>query len=219
MTSAPVTRFSKMCVNTPKTNVSGTLSYSGSETDVSTSTENLSHEERYVIRHTARQEPQGQEHLPTSNRSSLDVSTCSYNTLIIHHEEGDSKRTSRLLDRSITDIPDDFLSESQVLKHLAKEAKTSANDDSGTTTWRSKGLRGKRLMSKSQPDLRNVDPQSSSMQRRIRALKADSGVVQSLQQENQRLRHEVLSLIQKTSKTEKVRLELFFNYFLTLFES
>lgn len=36
-------------------------SLSGSDTDVSTSNENLSNEERYVIRHTARQEPQGQE--------------------------------------------------------------------------------------------------------------------------------------------------------------
>lgn len=70
-------------------------SLSGSETDVSTSNENLSNEEKYVIRHTARQEPQGQENLQSSNRSSLreslpsnrsslDVSSSSYNTLIIH---------------------------------------------------------------------------------------------------------------------------------------
>lgn len=70
-------------------------SLSGSETDVSTSNENLSNEEKYVIRHTARQEPQGQENLQASNRSSLrdslpsnrsslDVSSSSYNTLIIH---------------------------------------------------------------------------------------------------------------------------------------
>lgn len=52
-------------------------SLSGSETDISTSNENLSHEERYVIRNMPRQEPQGQE-----NRSSLD--SASYNTLIIH---------------------------------------------------------------------------------------------------------------------------------------
>lgn len=78
---------------------------SGSETDVSTSNENLSHEERYVIRHTARQEPQGQENLQASNRSSLkeslpsnrsslDVSTSSYNTLIIHNA-GDEPWTGR----------------------------------------------------------------------------------------------------------------------------
>jgi hypothetical protein len=68
-------------------------SLSGSETDVSTSNENLSHEERYVIRHTARQEPQGQENL-SSNRSSLDVSSSSYNTLIIHGV-GDEPWTGR----------------------------------------------------------------------------------------------------------------------------
>jgi hypothetical protein len=68
-------------------------SLSGSETDVSTSNENLSHEERYVIRHTARQEPQGQENL-SSNRSSLDVSSSSYNTLIIHGA-GDESWTGR----------------------------------------------------------------------------------------------------------------------------
>lgn len=38
-------------------------SLSGSDTDASTSNENLSKEERYVIKHTARVEPQGQENL------------------------------------------------------------------------------------------------------------------------------------------------------------
>ncbi|XP_069172424.1 angiomotin-like protein 1 isoform X3 [Procambarus clarkii] len=38
-------------------------SFSGSETDVSTSTENLSPEERYALEHTQRQEPQGQENV------------------------------------------------------------------------------------------------------------------------------------------------------------
>ena len=36
-------------------------SLSGSETDVSTSTENLTQEERYVLRNMERQEPQGEE--------------------------------------------------------------------------------------------------------------------------------------------------------------
>ncbi|KAH1021678.1 hypothetical protein HUJ04_011163 [Dendroctonus ponderosae] len=80
-------------------------SLSGSETDVSTSNENLSNEEKYVIRHTPRQEPQGQENLQASNRSSLrdslpsnrsslDVSSSSYNTLIIH-SAGDEPWTGR----------------------------------------------------------------------------------------------------------------------------
>ncbi|XP_066248745.1 angiomotin-like 2a isoform X1 [Euwallacea similis] len=148
-------------------------SLSGSETDVSTSNENLSNEEKYVIRHTPRQEPQGQENLQASNRSSLrdslpsnrsslDVSSSSYNTLIIH-SAGDEPWTGRNsgptsspqsylhqqssiydtklspgLKRSstspspsvtstgvqeITEIPDDYLSQSSVLKHLAKEVK------------------------------------------------------------------------------------------------
>lgn len=155
-------------------------SLSGSETDVSTSNENLSNEEKYVIRHTPRQEPQGQENLQSnrsslrdslpSNRSSLDVSSSSYNTLIIH-SAGDEPWTGRnsgprdvtntsppnyhhlhqisgsnfaesklspIQKRSsaspspsiastgvqeITEIPDDYLSQSSVLKHLAKEVK------------------------------------------------------------------------------------------------
>lgn len=51
-------------------------SLSGSETDVSTSNENLSREERYVVRHTARVEPQGQENQSqtnNNNRNSLKV--------------------------------------------------------------------------------------------------------------------------------------------------
>uniref|UniRef100_A0A1B0CWL6 Uncharacterized protein n=2 Tax=Lutzomyia longipalpis TaxID=7200 RepID=A0A1B0CWL6_LUTLO len=45
------------------TKATNTTSLSGSETDISTSTENLSMEERYVLRHTARVEPQGQENM------------------------------------------------------------------------------------------------------------------------------------------------------------
>lgn len=42
-------------------------SLSSSEPDVSTSTENLSPEERYALEHTQRQEPQGQENVSTAN--------------------------------------------------------------------------------------------------------------------------------------------------------
>ncbi|CAG9854916.1 unnamed protein product [Phyllotreta striolata] len=160
-------------------------SLSGSETDVSTSNENLSNEEKYVIRHTPRQEPQGQENLTDSkrsslrdslpsNRSSLDVSSSSYNTLIIHSagdepwtgrnsgpREGsnissanfishqnpninDPKLSSPMAKRSsaspspsisstgvqeITEIPDDYLSQSSVLKHLAKEVKVPSSPE------------------------------------------------------------------------------------------
>lgn len=196
-------------------------SLSGSETDVSTSNENLSREERYVVRHTARVEPQGQENQSqggnnrnslkesvsssnrnslkdsvgggNSNRSSLDVSSSSYNTLIIHnqddswptrpapirehdrtssevkhtttqsspyhtlkksevgkkpsgiplpkiHKEQTVLATANYIDiggqriytsppdhgvQEITEIPDDFLNQSSVLKHLAKEVAKS----------------------------------------------------------------------------------------------
>ncbi|XP_015127500.1 angiomotin-like protein 1 isoform X2 [Diachasma alloeum] len=270
-------------------------SLSGSDTDVSTSNENLSNEERYVIRHTARQEPQGQENqqqspsrssshkenIPNiqgsiinrnslkdsltgsnrnslkesltgsnrnslkdsingsnrnslkdnlsnrtsvgSNRSSLDISTSSYNTLIIHNANDDnnwspSGRLSSIVrehgdmgylfceaggkghsnsptmqslsnipheDRyydqtnscqEITDIPDDYLSQFQVLKHLAKEVKpsypktkqnsnefTDRPSPSYTTTLnplkskhRLLGPTEKLTLSRSQPDLSRI---------------------------------------------------------------
>ena len=65
-------------------------SFSGSETDVSTSTENLTHEEKYFLRHTTRQEPQGEEGTSTGNHGysasgrSYDASSC--NTMIIHSD-------------------------------------------------------------------------------------------------------------------------------------
>ncbi|XP_026322082.1 angiomotin-like isoform X2 [Hyposmocoma kahamanoa] len=204
-------------------------SLSGSETDVSTSNENLSREERYVVRHTARVEPQGQENLcqssnnnnrnslkesvpgsnrnslkdsvsgGNSNRSSLDVSSSSYNTLIIHnqddswpprptpireHERTSSEvkhpttqsspyhtlkkeckkpsgiplpkmlkeqtvtTTANYIDiggqriytsppdhgvQEITEIPDDFLNQSSVLKHLAAEVALSPPPPRTTT--------------------------------------------------------------------------------------
>ncbi|XP_042204239.1 uncharacterized protein LOC121853912 isoform X1 [Homarus americanus] len=97
----------------------GTLygqSFSGSETDVSTSTENLSPEERYALEHTQRQEPQGQENVGNiantmanlhlsraspvvtsgaSNVSTVRSNECnasissSTNTLIIHNSVSD----------------------------------------------------------------------------------------------------------------------------------
>ncbi|XP_076167152.1 uncharacterized protein LOC143146597 isoform X2 [Ptiloglossa arizonensis] len=251
-------------------------SLSGSETDVSTSNENLTNEDRYVIRHTARQEPQGQENqqqspsrssshkenIPNiqgnllnrnslkdslngsnrnslkenlngsnrnslkdsingsnrnslkdnlsnrtsvgSNRSSLDVSTSSYNTLIIHNanddnswvpsgrlsgvvrEHGDmgylycdgggkghsNSPTMQSLSnlshedhvyeqpsnggcQEITDIPDDYLSQSQVLKHLAKEVKVPsysklANNGGNIDVRMRDGDRGKQNDSESE---------------------------------------------------------------------
>ncbi|CAH0407234.1 unnamed protein product [Chilo suppressalis] len=248
-------------------------SLSGSETDVSTSNENLSREERYVVRHTARVEPQGQENqtepnnnnrnslkdsVPgsnrnslkdsvgggNSNRSSLDVSSSSYNTLIIHnqddswpprptpirehertsseikhpttqsspyhtlkksevgkkpsgiplpkvHKEQAVTATANYIDiggqriytsppdhgvQEITEIPDDFLNQSSVLKHLAKEVTQSPSPRGPTPPAsprapsipreeahkpKSKGSKAKLSkeklnLSRSQPDLTSV---------------------------------------------------------------
>lgn len=82
-----------------------------------------------------------------SNRSSMDVSTCSYNTLIIHPDDTLHGQLSRLSGdqygqdmkkerpysygeqgmQEITEIPDDYLNQSHVLKHLAKEMKLPSN--------------------------------------------------------------------------------------------
>lgn len=84
-----------------------------------------------------------------SNRSSMDVSTCSYNTLIIHNDDSiyignrdypsppdamkkDRPRSYGEQMQEITEIPDDFLNQSHVLKHLAKEIKTPINRRSNT---------------------------------------------------------------------------------------
>lgn len=85
-----------------------------------------------------------------SNRSSMDVSTCSYNTLIIHPDDSlysslmnaslDPNRNqdhNQSFDQNgmqeITEIPDDFLSQSHVLKHLAKEMKVPNNRNSNAS--------------------------------------------------------------------------------------
>lgn len=184
--------------------------------NLTASTENLSLEQRYVLRNTHRIEPQGQENYeesnlvtgnenktflhsqtesapavssssqptsmqqqwthsnvnksisearnplfatagqssnrnslkePISNRSSMDVSSCSYNTLIIHNDDSiygtggalglKKDRPSSLREQGgvqeISEIPNDtdiqnYLMESQVLKHLiANEMQISAN--------------------------------------------------------------------------------------------
>lgn len=126
-----------------------------------------------------------------SNRSSMDVSTCSYNTLIIHNDDHIYSSNNR--DHSspppflkkerprsygekgmqeITEIPDDYLDQSHVLKHLAKEVKSptvkseSVARDSGlsentdtkekyNSQWSgdSNNNDNGKMKSKSQPDL------------------------------------------------------------------
>lgn len=91
---------------------------------------------------------------PNSNRSSMDVSQSSYNTLIIHDEGiysmnreysspppymkkerprsyGESQPTPL---QELAEIPEEYLNQSQVLKHLAKEVKLPTRTRSDSTT-------------------------------------------------------------------------------------
>lgn len=266
--------------------------FSGSETDVTNSLENLSMEERYVLRHTARVAPQGQENLQentpparypndnrfssntstdstrypssnrstsetrnpiytqppatqttpgqtsnrnslkeaNSNRSSMDVSTCSYNTLIIHND--DSMYSSMNNDyvspppyinkmkerprsygekgmQEITEIPDDYLSQSHVLKHLAKEVKIpnrseSVTRDSGVSEntdskeqhpkWSmEENIQNNKLKSKSQPDLTRLGE--------IDYLES----VEAVMEENNVLKKQLSNCFNKVAKSNKVR--------------
>lgn len=122
----------------------------------------------------------------------MDVSTCSYNTLIIHPDDSLHAPLNRLAgehlvqdgsmkkDRphsygeqgmqEITEIPDDYLNQSHVLKHLAKEMKIPSNrqrtssrerslidnDKEHTQKWaiaEQNEPNNSKIKSKSQPDL------------------------------------------------------------------
>ncbi|XP_055702910.1 uncharacterized protein LOC129801671 isoform X2 [Phlebotomus papatasi] len=291
--------------STKATNTTST-SLSSSETDVSTSTENLSMEERYVLRHTARVEPQGQENMlenvpivasenarfssnnsmdstrypssnrsisetrnpiyvqqasqqvqanqngagngsgsgsnrnslkeTNSNRSSMDVSTCSYNTIIIHNDDSLYSLNGRdypspppsiiKKDRprsygeqgiqEITQIPDDYLNQSHVLKHLAKEIKIPVNRRSNTrdsgvsentdpkdppkyVNWggggEDTGMTVGKVKSKSQPDL-------------TRLTDIDLETIEALMKENSLLKQQLNTCYMKVAKTQKLEEEV-----------
>lgn len=87
-----------------------------------------------------------------SNRSSMDVSQSSYNTLIIHNDDGiysvnrdyspppymiNKKERPRSYGeqqgmQELTEIPEEYLNQSHVLKHLAKEAKIPNNNNTNS---------------------------------------------------------------------------------------
>ncbi|XP_048479199.1 angiomotin isoform X2 [Plutella xylostella] len=303
-------------------------SLSGSETDVSTSNENLSREERYVVRHTTRVEPQGQETQAqspntnnrnslkesvtssnrnslkdsvgggtNSNRSSLDVSSSSYNTLIIHNQddswpprptpireherttsevkhpasqsspyhtlkknEGGKKPSGIPLPKihkeqvqvsanyidiggqriytsppdhgvqEITEIPDDFLNQSSVLKHLAKEVAKSPSPHgptpppsprapSASRDERSKG-KSKAKLSKEKLNLSSVGVRAvpggsessgwcsggeGSLEEPEDALAA---VLDALAAENQQLKRQLADAGERGAKTSKLEEEV-----------
>lgn len=159
----------------------------------------------------------------------MDVSTCSYNTLIIHND--DSMYSSMNNDyvspppyinkmkerprsygekgmQEITEIPDDYLSQSHVLKHLAKEVKIpnhrseSTTRDSGVSEntdskeipkWSmEENNQNNKLKSKSQPDLT-----------RLGEIDLDS--VKAVMKENNVLKKQLSNCFNKVAKSNKVR--------------
>lgn len=295
----------------PTFNNHSTNSFSDSETDLSNSIENLSMEERFVLRHTARVEPQGQENLQdnlipgrysndnrlssnastdstryassnrsmsetrnpiysqpqiqsqqannnntnpnnnsnrnslkeaNSNRSSMDVSTCSYNTLIIHNDDSMYSSTNDYTSpppnhpflmkkdrprsygekgmQEITEIPDDYLDQSHVLKHLAKDVKIQTNKSDSTardsglsentdskdqnyannnnTEWivgENEQNQSNKIKSKSQPDLTRLG-------------EIDLDTVEGLMKENAYLKQQLQNCLLKVAKTQKLEDEV-----------
>ncbi|GAB0089892.1 Angiomotin [Sergentomyia squamirostris] len=303
MQSGPLKKGRSLQKSNKATNTISSLS--GSETDISTSTENLSMEERYVLRHTARVEPQGQENMlenvpvvasenarfssntsmdssryppsnksisetrnpiyvqqsaqqvvsqgpngtgsgsnrnslkeTNSNRSSMDVSTCSYNTIIIHNDDSlyslngrdyPSPPPSSIFKKDrprsygeqgiqeITQIPDDYLNQSHVLKHLAKEIKIPVNRRSNTrdsgvsentdpkeppkyVNWtgnvEDQGNGVNKVKSKSQPDLTR------------RPADMDLETIEALMKENSLLKQQLNTCYTKVAKTQKLEEEV-----------
>ncbi|XP_008474035.1 uncharacterized protein LOC103511101 [Diaphorina citri] len=208
------------------------------------------------MRNTTRQEPQGQE-----NRNSLD--SASYNTLIIHEENrlsgagtppgyqiskvsspvpssikspsvaavASSSSDSGV--REITQIPDDYLSQSQVLKHLAKEVKVvspGSRDDEVNNAGSSTSSAGKhyqsysttssgkskKTRSKSQPDLSQLElahkgdsvPGNSLGASSSRKEQRCMQMIERLMQENSGLKMELEACYQRVSKSQKLEQEV-----------
>lgn len=167
-----------------------------------------------------------------SNRSSMDVSTCSYNTLIIHNDDSiyptnrDYSSPPPFLKKErprsygekgmqeITEIPDDYLDQSHVLKHLAKEVKIPTNKSDSVT--RDSGLsentdtkenqkytqwiideqnQNNKMKSKSQPDLTRLG-------------EVDLDALDALVKENASLKQQLSNCIMKVAKTQKLEEEV-----------
>ncbi|XP_014239249.1 uncharacterized protein LOC106660814 isoform X2 [Cimex lectularius] len=223
------TRYKTYSPSTSHMQVSTMRRGSGSETDISTSNENLSNEERYAIRHTSRQEPQGQENM-------------AYNTLIIHEDSWPNRthdgrpppvykpkihNSNNMKDngsydlsvREITDIPDDYLRQSQVLKHLAKEVKVSSSAESSgeseTVVKQSARSRLRSKLSKSQPDLSALsmaDRENTLLRHTLGNTRKDqqrcAQMVDHLMQENNSLKSELESCYHRVAKAHKLEEEV-----------
>ncbi|XP_050544999.1 angiomotin-like isoform X2 [Daktulosphaira vitifoliae] len=220
--------------------------YSGSESE--------SYDETSDGHQTAiRQEPQGQE---TLQDYAISTPPSAYDTLIIHKDDGprynsgipkyryntnreeirnQSKKNCVRMNadvsvREITNIPDDYLSQSHVLKHLAKEVKVDPNKhhdtnlsrwhDTDKNSWSSdyhKTTPIRNLVkSKSQPNLGTgsmkverleTDPMRHTLGNTRKDQKMLS-IVDCLMMENKSLKIELESCHQKVAKSYRLEQEV-----------
>lgn len=181
---------------------------------------------------------------PQSNRSSLDVSQSSYSTLIIHDNENQSSIfrndsyfsnyspsppncASKINPKShdnpkdLTENDQQYLNQSYVLKHLAREANQMQNNTKNPNSTQNKSTRDSGLSennssnnqssfdatslktkSKSQPDLTKlIDHQQSNVSSAVNTLNNDLEV---LAVENLKLREQLNDCLMKVAKSQKV---------------
>jgi angiomotin like len=182
---------------------------------------------------------------PQSNRSSLDVSQSSYSTLIIHDNENPSsifrndsyftnyspsppnsanKMNQKMNENSkeMAENDQQYLNQSYVLKHLAREANQIQNNTKNSNSAQYKSTRDSGLSdnnssnnqssfdgtslktkSKSQPDLTKLsDHQPSNASSAVNTLNNDLEV---LAVENLKLREQLNECLMKVAKSQKVR--------------
>lgn len=186
-------------------------SCSGSETDVSTSTENLTSEERQALRRGERQDPQGQETLASDE---LEDAASRSNTLVIRNNSSIDGFTSPLYGKSlspergasltpapvreITDIPKHYLDQSEVLKHLAKEVHNQRTHRRGSS------------LSQSHPDLTQVGAACKELSIHTPSISEENAtkVANQLLEENVALKAELDLYYGKASRLQKLELEL-----------
>jgi len=150
-----------------------------------------------------------------SNRSSMDVSQSSYNTLIIHNDDyaeyssppfyGKKERPRSYGERQ--DI-EEYLNQSQVLKHLAKDVKlprgvesrdSGVSDNEPPRYSNEEGASGTddsaKLKSKSQPDLTNLT-------------ETEYEDIEAIIKENAMLKQQITLMYTKVNRTQKLEQEI-----------
>lgn len=171
---------------------------------------------------------------PISNRSSMDVSSCSYNTLIIHNDDSiygtggalglkKDRPTSREQGvQEISEIPNDYLMESQVLKHLiANEMKISANKSRNflnpSDRREGRASEAKTIKEKQKLNLIAEDSELLPFRTRCKSLPdlsflksqfLESGIVESLSKENTLLKQQLQVSGKKVAKTKQLEEEI-----------